>query len=152
MSLDNTKINQPTMYCRQCRYTLHGLPESRCPECGTSFDPTNPSTFHDRPDIPASHEGMTTSITSLRVQILLAFFFFGWGFLAAGVRPQGFEHHLIRCTTMLLSLSLCLTPVKYRWKLSVFESLICGVLIGCLVFVIPLFIYGTLTVRQFADR
>lgn len=25
--------------CRQCGYDLQGLPESRCPECGTPFDP-----------------------------------------------------------------------------------------------------------------
>ena len=25
--------------CRQCGYLLIGLPEERCPECGTRFDP-----------------------------------------------------------------------------------------------------------------
>lgn len=26
-------------HCRECGYDLEGLPESRCPECGSSFDP-----------------------------------------------------------------------------------------------------------------
>ena len=26
--------------CRSCGYNLHGLPEPRCPECGTPFDDT----------------------------------------------------------------------------------------------------------------
>lgn len=34
-----------SMFCRECQYNLHGLPEPRCPECGHLFDPTNPATF-----------------------------------------------------------------------------------------------------------
>lgn len=26
-------------HCRKCKYVLRGLKESRCPECGTKFDP-----------------------------------------------------------------------------------------------------------------
>lgn len=26
------------VWCRQCGYMLRGLPENRCPECGTTFD------------------------------------------------------------------------------------------------------------------
>ncbi len=33
------------MYCRGCRYDLRHLPESRCPECGRDFDPSDPLTF-----------------------------------------------------------------------------------------------------------
>ena len=29
----------PTGHCEQCGYDLRGLPEPRCPECGTPFDP-----------------------------------------------------------------------------------------------------------------
>lgn len=25
--------------CKRCGYDVHGLPENRCPECGTKFDP-----------------------------------------------------------------------------------------------------------------
>jgi hypothetical protein len=31
--------------CLDCRYPLKGLPESRCPECGRAFDPSDPETF-----------------------------------------------------------------------------------------------------------
>ncbi len=31
--------------CRQCGYLLRDLHEPRCPECGGSFDPSNPLTF-----------------------------------------------------------------------------------------------------------
>ena len=33
------------MYCMKCQYNLRGLQESRCPECGTSFDPNDAATF-----------------------------------------------------------------------------------------------------------
>lgn len=37
--------DKPSMYCLQCRYVLDGLPEPRCPECGTPFDPDDRVTF-----------------------------------------------------------------------------------------------------------
>ncbi len=33
------------MYCRKCHYPLWDLPEPRCPECGTQYDPEDPGTF-----------------------------------------------------------------------------------------------------------
>ena len=33
------------MFCRQCHYDLRDLPEPRCPECGTPFDPQDAKTF-----------------------------------------------------------------------------------------------------------
>lgn len=29
----------PAGHCRKCGYNLHGLPDRRCPECGTPFEP-----------------------------------------------------------------------------------------------------------------
>jgi hypothetical protein len=42
----------PTRYCRQCQYFLDGLTENRCPECGTPFEPGDPSTFQTVPRDP----------------------------------------------------------------------------------------------------
>ena len=39
----------PPMFCRQCGYSLIGLPSHRCPECGRDFDPTKGKTFLTRP-------------------------------------------------------------------------------------------------------
>lgn len=33
------------MWCLECGYSLHGLPECRCPECGQPFDPADATTF-----------------------------------------------------------------------------------------------------------
>jgi len=33
-------IDERAFNCRHCGYDLRGLTEPRCPECGTSFDPT----------------------------------------------------------------------------------------------------------------
>ena len=38
------------MYCRRCHHDLRHLPEPRCPECGTPFDPADPrSSLRDPP-------------------------------------------------------------------------------------------------------
>lgn len=37
------------LYCLKCGYRLQGLSAPRCPECGTSFDPRDPTTFSDSP-------------------------------------------------------------------------------------------------------
>lgn len=33
--------------CRGCGYSLRGLPEPRCPECGKTFSPDDPETYND---------------------------------------------------------------------------------------------------------
>jgi hypothetical protein len=33
------------MFCLRCGYSLHLLPEPRCPECGRAFDPKRASTY-----------------------------------------------------------------------------------------------------------
>ena len=37
--------------CAGCGYSLEGLPESRCPECGCEFDTANPATFELTPPL-----------------------------------------------------------------------------------------------------
>jgi hypothetical protein len=48
---------EPTIYCLQCRYPLDGLPERRCPECGSEFDPDDDNTFSEEPGLPRPWEG-----------------------------------------------------------------------------------------------
>lgn len=36
-----------TAVCLHCGYSLRGLPENACPECGKAFDPANPATWRD---------------------------------------------------------------------------------------------------------
>jgi len=47
MSVADIDMNRTTAtrYCRQCLYDLAGLPENRCPECGTEFDPTDRASY-----------------------------------------------------------------------------------------------------------
>jgi hypothetical protein len=33
-------VDRRAFTCKECGYDLRGLPEHRCPECGTGFDPT----------------------------------------------------------------------------------------------------------------
>jgi len=37
-----TKIRRLEGRCEKCNYDLRGLPEPRCPECGTPFTPPGP--------------------------------------------------------------------------------------------------------------
>jgi hypothetical protein len=43
-------VDRPTRYCLKCYYVLDGLPENRCPECGSPFDPDRPDTYSIRSD------------------------------------------------------------------------------------------------------
>jgi hypothetical protein len=38
--------------CAACGYELRGLTQSRCPECGKAFDPSNQDTFRQPGDVP----------------------------------------------------------------------------------------------------
>lgn len=44
MKTNSTPV-ECTILCRRCRYVLDGLGDSRCPECGGAFDPSDPATF-----------------------------------------------------------------------------------------------------------
>ncbi len=40
---------EPHKRCLTCGYILDGLPEPRCPECGRTFDPDDPTTYVVKP-------------------------------------------------------------------------------------------------------
>ena len=46
-----TQEQECEVRCRKCEYDLRDLPESRCPECGTEFDLTDPSTYVSKESI-----------------------------------------------------------------------------------------------------
>jgi hypothetical protein len=48
--------------CKTCHYSLANLTEHRCPECGASFDPNDPSTYFDASttDRPRTLVGIAT--------------------------------------------------------------------------------------------
>lgn len=45
MELDGRAGNDIARYCIGCGYSLAGLTEPRCPECGRGFDPSDPRTW-----------------------------------------------------------------------------------------------------------
>lgn len=55
MNQSTDGVINPTMCCRRCGFDLQGykptFPEPRCPECGRSFDPDDPVTYHSPTDV-----------------------------------------------------------------------------------------------------
>lgn len=49
MAAPGPRSSASSRYCSHCSYCLDHLPETRCPECGRSFDPLDPATFRLRP-------------------------------------------------------------------------------------------------------
>jgi hypothetical protein len=47
-----TLVERRAFTCRRCGYDLHGLPEPRCPECGSAFDPSERERVQARIDSP----------------------------------------------------------------------------------------------------
>lgn len=43
--MEHDRQNVDVCLCKHCGYPLHGLGHSKCPECGSSFDLTDPSTY-----------------------------------------------------------------------------------------------------------
>lgn len=60
------------MFCRQCGYNLHGLSESRCSECGRTFDPNDRKTYSSRPGSPLRRRWIKRFAVSLVSLTLLA--------------------------------------------------------------------------------
>lgn len=60
-----------TGYCLKCGYSLHGLEESSCPECGHGFDRNQPWSYSS---VPSSRRLWFTGPPTWYVQILLIVF------------------------------------------------------------------------------
>ena len=45
--IDKPQDAQGAVFCRHCLYSLKGLTDARCPECGRPFDPDDARTFLD---------------------------------------------------------------------------------------------------------
>ncbi len=69
--------DKTTVYCRRCSYCLKGLHETRCPECGSAFDLTDPMTYRTRPR--RTWIGKTLAILLIGAGLVLALNgWFGW--------------------------------------------------------------------------
>ena len=64
--------------CLSCGYTLLGLPDYRCPECGRPFDPYNPDTYNTKPPFVRWRYWMPGLLTALGAAVLLYPFAVGW--------------------------------------------------------------------------
>jgi hypothetical protein len=76
------KLEQPSMYCRQCGYALVGLSEDRCPECARPFSPADPRTFFQHPRSYQRRWWIKRIALTLATVVLLGAVFvaacFGW--------------------------------------------------------------------------
>ena len=60
------------MYCRQCNYDLRHLSKHACPECGTAFDPGDPSTFRRRTGQWTLRIGLGLSTYAIVMSVVVA--------------------------------------------------------------------------------
>ena len=68
-------IEKRAFCCRKCGYELEGLPEPRCPECGTQFDPTEKQRILERigkPTPRARHRWVLILLILLLLATLVA--------------------------------------------------------------------------------
>jgi hypothetical protein len=75
-SLDSSASADPTKWCKKCGSSLDGLRENRCPECGTSFDPSRPRTLRLNPPLSRMHKTirvMTVAFLALLLHVLVVY-------------------------------------------------------------------------------
>lgn len=75
------------MFCRQCHYDLRALPESRCPECGTPFDPLEEKTFLR--ELPDEREALHRRIAIMLIIGMTAALFIMAHTILASMPPSG---------------------------------------------------------------
>ncbi len=140
-----------TMYCLNCGYVLDGLPEDRCPECGTAFDPTDSSTVHRHGAAPGRPPGSPRLVT-LRIELWAALCLFVIGIFTLSWTPQGYYDYLVRCTATSVALFLYVDPLRQNKRLTSFERVLCLFMFILLVILVPTFVGQALQVRQFSNR
>lgn len=88
--------------CRECGYSLRGLADPRCPECGREFDPGDSSTFAVQPNTyRASGQIMLVYATPVVMTFAV------W---AAAIATRAIERNLVLSTEVVLRatiLSMC---------------------------------------------
>jgi hypothetical protein len=74
----------PSMYCLACVYPLDRLQCNQCPECGRSFDPSDPSTYAKHPYVqhPRKRPWIATLLVWSPSIVLAGIHSLLWGLLA----------------------------------------------------------------------
>src|SRR3954464_6441867 len=107
--------------CLNCGYTLLGLPDYRCPECGWPFNPCDPASYTTKPPFVRWRYWLPGLLTALAAAVLLYPVAVGWsGFGWATTLVLPF------CAGTLLGYG-----VRVRWMVIPLLSLI---LLACILF------------------
>jgi len=125
----------PTRYCRQCQYVLDGLTENRCPECGTTFEPGDPSTYWRTPQGPRSLVDRTAAAwrDCLASAACLAAMLVLW--LLHGLLPQGRVLRVI-AAVLLVPFALGFAVSGFREKGNPRSRLACLLMMGLVLLVV----------------
>ena len=67
-----------TVRCRTCHYWLRGLRGRHCPECGSPFDPADPSTYLTRKSHARAIWFVIVGVLAMCVFALWAFAYLDW--------------------------------------------------------------------------
>ncbi len=81
-------IDRRAFTCMECGYDLQGLPDARCPECGTAFDPSELARIRARIGLPEKtpHNRWIAVIVVILLSMSVAAGFVAWR-NSAVVRP-----------------------------------------------------------------
>lgn len=78
------------MHCRRCQYNLVQLTRPSCPECGTAFDPADPSTYLSQPrrGLPLLGDRLSDALWHWSLRQPTAAFI-AWLVVQLGIRTAG---------------------------------------------------------------
>ena len=109
--------------CATCKYSLRGLSNNRCPECGNPFDPDDPRSY-STPSCWWQRRGRVLGVLAI-TYLLFSFFFPGFGVIArcAGPLPLLLHSSSIYWYGMhwiIVSVGLILAYLAYPSRFTVF--------------------------------